>query len=130
MHELSLCSAIADAVRDHAGDRRVRRVNLRIGHLRQVVPDTLQFCWSMQSAESTLAGTELAIEHVPAVVECGRCATTTELDVPIPVCGSCGSGDVTLRSGDEFLIESIDLLDPADSATTAAGTTTTSTGGD
>jgi hypothetical protein len=45
VHELSLCSAIADTVRDNTDGRRVERVNLRIGYLRQVVPETLEFCW-------------------------------------------------------------------------------------
>ena len=109
MHELSLCSAIADAVTEHAAGRPVRRINLRVGHLRQVVPETLHFCWSMQSDDSPLAAAELVIEHVPAVVDCAECGTSTELEQPIPVCGSCGTGDVVLRTGEEFLIESIDL---------------------
>jgi len=109
MHELSLCSSIADTVNAHADGRAVRAVNLRIGHLRQIVPETLQFCWSMQSADSPLANTELVIEHVPAVVSCRPCEATTTLEHPIPVCGTCGSGDVELISGEEFLIASIDL---------------------
>lgn len=116
MHELSLCSSIADTVNAHADGRAVRAVNLRIGHLRQVVPETLQFCWSMQSADSPLADTELVIEHVPAVVSCRACAATTTLEHPIPVCGTCGSGDVEMLSGEEFLIASIDL-DQSDAAT-------------
>ena len=123
MHELSLCSAIADAVTEHAAGRPVRRINLRVGHLRQVVPETLQFCWSMQSDDSPLAGAELAVEHVPAVVDCNGCGASTELDQPIPLCGTCGSGDVVLRTGEEFLIESIDLA-PADDAGDVAATTT------
>ncbi|MEL6890544.1 MAG: hydrogenase maturation nickel metallochaperone HypA [Actinomycetota bacterium] len=128
MHELSLCSAIADAVREHAGNRPVRAVNLRIGHFRQVVPDSLRFCWSMQSADSGLADTDLVIEHVPAVVDCTACATRTELEHPIPVCGSCGSGDVTMISGEEFLIASIDL-EPASAGDATADGPVASSGG-
>ena len=43
MHELSLCMAIARTATDHANGRPVDRVFVRIGHFRQVVPDTLQF---------------------------------------------------------------------------------------
>ncbi|MEM9042320.1 MAG: hydrogenase maturation nickel metallochaperone HypA [Actinomycetota bacterium] len=110
MHELSLCSAIADSVRDHARGRPVQTINLRIGHLRQVVPDTLRFCWSMQSDDSELADSELAIDHVPAVVHCSTCGASTTLEHPIPVCGTCGSGEVVMVSGEEFLITSIDLV--------------------
>ena len=43
MHELSLSSAIVNTVVKHADGRRVSVVNLRVGHLRQVVPDSLEF---------------------------------------------------------------------------------------
>ena len=43
MHELSLSSAIVNTVERHAAGRRVTVVNMRIGTLRQVVPDSLTF---------------------------------------------------------------------------------------
>ena len=39
----SLSSAIVNTVAKHADGRRVAVVNLRVGRLRQVVPDTLEF---------------------------------------------------------------------------------------
>ena len=47
MHELALCQAIVDTVERHAGGRRVEQVDVRIGHFRQVVPDSLQFSWEL-----------------------------------------------------------------------------------
>ncbi len=41
MHELSICSAIANAAAKHAEGRSVSQVTVQIGHLRQVVPDAL-----------------------------------------------------------------------------------------
>ena len=41
VHELSISSAIVDTALRHAGGRRVTAVNLRVGGLRQVVPDSL-----------------------------------------------------------------------------------------
>ena len=109
MHELSICGAIVDTVNEHAGTQPVRRVNLVIGHFRQIVPETLQYCWTMRTGDTQLAGCELAITSIPAVVDCRACGVATTLSNPILVCGGCGSGDVALVSGDEFLIESIDL---------------------
>ena len=43
MHELSLSSAIVNTATKHAAGRRVTVVSLRVGQLRQVVPDTLEF---------------------------------------------------------------------------------------
>lgn len=41
MHELAICGSIADIVKRRAADRQVAAVHLRIGQLRQIVPDTL-----------------------------------------------------------------------------------------
>ena len=43
MHELSIASAIVDTALRHAGERRVTRVDVQVGALRQVVPDSLAF---------------------------------------------------------------------------------------
>jgi hydrogenase nickel incorporation protein HypA/HybF len=111
MHELSLCGAIIDTVAEHAQGRPVRRVNLRIGHFRQVVPATLQHCWRMRTGGTGFEGCELAVEHIAAVVACRACDQRTTLDRPAARCGACRSVDVDLVAGDEFLIESIDLGD-------------------
>jgi hydrogenase nickel incorporation protein HypA/HybF len=107
MHELALCEAIVDTVNRHADGQRVERVEVRIGHFRQVVPDSLLFSWELLTAGTDLADCELAIDHVPAVIDCRGCGQQTTLDAPILLCRSCGSGDVTLVSGEEFLIASL-----------------------
>jgi Zn finger protein HypA/HybF involved in hydrogenase expression len=43
MHELSLSGAVLNTVVKHAGERRVSLISVRVGRLRQVVPDTLEF---------------------------------------------------------------------------------------
>ncbi|MCU1457025.1 MAG: hydrogenase expression/synthesis HypA [Actinomycetia bacterium] len=113
MHELALSQAIAASVERHADGRHVTRVRVRIGHLRQVVPESLRFSWTLLTEGSALDGTELLVEHVPAVVACNDCAEMSTLDLPILVCHACHGHDVTLVSGDEFLIDSIDVMEVA-----------------
>jgi hydrogenase nickel incorporation protein HypA/HybF len=108
MHELALCQAVVDTVTRHADGHRVERVEVRIGHFRQVVPDSLLFSWDLLVDGTELSGCTLAIDHVPAVVECRTCGGATTLDLPILMCSRCGSTDVELVSGEEFLIASID----------------------
>ncbi|HEX3461715.1 MAG TPA: hydrogenase maturation nickel metallochaperone HypA [Acidimicrobiales bacterium] len=108
MHELALCQAIADTVSQRAEGRTVTRVEVRIGHFRQVVPDSLLFSWELLTAGTHLDGCELSIDHVPAVVDCRTCGQRSTLDLPILLCRSCDSSDVALVSGEEFLISSID----------------------
>jgi hydrogenase nickel incorporation protein HypA/HybF len=111
VHELSLSRAIADVVSEHAGGRGVTRVRVQVGHLRQVVPSSLEFCWRMVTDGTELDGCPLDIDHVPAVALCPRCQARTSLDSPVLLCGACGSRDVGLISGEEFLVASIDVVE-------------------
>ncbi len=116
MHELSLCDAIADTVRRHAAGRAVRRVGVRIGHLRQVVPDTLLFCWQVHVDGTALAGCRLDVEYVAATVHCRTCDAATVLDHPILLCGRCDGADVHVATGEELLVVAIDVVDGAPTA--------------
>jgi hydrogenase nickel incorporation protein HypA/HybF len=78
VHELSICGAIADIVSRRAGDRHVRVINVRVGQLRQVVPDTLAYCWELVSADTFLDGSRLAIERVPARLHCRGCGSEAD----------------------------------------------------
>ena len=111
MHEMSLCQAIAETVTTHAEGAEVRQVSVRIGYLRQVVPDSLLFSWEVLTMDTPLAGCVLEIEHVPAVVLCRACDARTTLDMPVLACGACASPDVELVSGEEFLIVSMDVAE-------------------
>ncbi len=110
MHELSICGSIADVVLRHAEHRRVDTVHLRVGRLRQVVPDTLSYCWGLVTDQTELAGSVLDVDDVPARIECRTCGTTTELDeLPLLLCSACRGVDVEVVTGEEFLITALDL---------------------
>jgi hydrogenase nickel incorporation protein HypA/HybF len=111
MHELSICRAIAATATDHAGGRSVASVRLRIGHFRQVVPETLAHCWELHTKGTDLDGCRLEVDYVPAVAHCRACGTDTRLDDPIVKCDNCDGNDAVLISGEEFLVQSIDVRD-------------------
>ena len=55
MHELSLCQSIY-GITDRAREGRpVVTVRLRVGALRQVVPETLKYCWGVVTDTTPLA---------------------------------------------------------------------------
>lgn len=110
MHELSLCGAIYEIVDRRAQGRPVSVINLQVGRLRQVVPETLTFCWTVVSDQTPLAGSCLAIDLVPVTLVCRRCSTTTLLSEELLLlCGACGLDDVSVATGEEFLLESLEL---------------------
>jgi hydrogenase nickel incorporation protein HypA/HybF len=110
MHELSLSGAIVNTVEKHASGRPVRVVTMRIGALRQVVPDTLDFYFGFVSKGTVCEGARLEQELVPARLECGACRREWQVELPVFMCPACGpSGRVEIASGDEFRVESIEV---------------------
>jgi hydrogenase nickel incorporation protein HypA/HybF len=112
MHELSLCCSIRDIVERAREGRPVTSVQVQVGRLRQVVPETLEYCWTMVTDSSPLAGSALEIEHVPVVVECHDCGASTTLEeVLVLTCGDCGSARTVVVSGEELMVTSVDLAE-------------------
>lgn len=111
VHELSICSSLARIVEAHADGRTVEVVHLDVGHLRQVIPDTLRYSWEIVVIDTPLAGSVLDINHIPAVLHCRDCDTRTAIEVPVFRCG-CGSIAVDVVGGEELLVTSLDLAGP------------------
>jgi hydrogenase nickel incorporation protein HypA/HybF len=112
VHELSICSSIADIATRHAAGRTVAVINVRIGQLRQIVPDTLVYCWGLVSADTMLNGSRISVESVPARIRCRSCERVTDVgELPVFVCGGCGGVDVEIASGEEFLVTSMELAE-------------------
>jgi hydrogenase nickel incorporation protein HypA/HybF len=113
VHELSLSAAIVNTVVKHAAGRRVSVVNLRVGRLRQVVPDSLEFYFGFTASGTVCEGARLEQELVPAVLSCDDCDARWEIDFPVFRCPGCGRADVEVVSGEEFEVESIEVEEDA-----------------
>jgi hydrogenase nickel incorporation protein HypA/HybF len=109
VHELSLSSAIVATVDKHAAGRRVTLVTLRVGRLRQVVPETLEFYFEFVARGSVCEGARLEQEVVDVRLRCDSCADEWEIDQPAFRCPRCCGSDVAIVSGNEFQVESIEV---------------------
>ena len=109
MHELSLSSAIVNTVVKHAADRPVTVVSLRVGALRQVVPDTLDFYFEFVARGTVCEGARLEQEVIEARLRCEECDHEWAIDIPAFRCPSCAGAHVTVASGNEFEVESIEV---------------------
>jgi hydrogenase nickel incorporation protein HypA/HybF len=111
MHELSIAQAVAEIALRHARGRPVAAVELRVGHLRQVVPSALEFAFELVSAGTPLEGAELRMQEVPLAGVCRACAAETDL-AGLPLrCGRCGGLDMELTRGEELLVDSLELAE-------------------
>jgi hydrogenase nickel incorporation protein HypA/HybF len=109
MHELSIADAVVRIASRHADGRRVTRVELKVGHLRQVVPDALDFAFDLVAQGTPVEGAELTMEEVPATVRCESCGARTVLEAFPAQCRACGSLSVEVTGGDELLVDALEL---------------------
>ena len=78
--------------------------------LRQVVPDSLAFCWTIVRDDENMADAELELEFVAAEVACRGCGQQSEIESRWSVaCPRCQSADVAVVRGEEFLVTSVDV---------------------
>ncbi|MEU8774855.1 hydrogenase maturation nickel metallochaperone HypA [Streptomyces sp. NPDC048606] len=121
MHEMSIAMAVVGQVEEAAGAggaRRVDRVELQVGELAGVVPDSLAFCFELACAGTVLEGAVLVTRPVPARARCGGCAHEWAVGMPPDLCcPGCGrASDVELISGRELRILSVTWEDDPDCA--------------
>lgn len=124
MHELAIADAVVRIASERAVGRRVTKVELTVGHLRQVVPSALEFSFALVAEGTIVEGAELVVEHVPATARCPRCGSESELSGFPVACPRCASAEVELVGGDELVVEALELeeewTDGADAFAAAA----------
>jgi hydrogenase nickel incorporation protein HypA/HybF len=115
MHEMGIALQIVEitsaSLPANLGEARVTAVNLKIGKLAAVVPESLKFCFDVAVKDTPLAGAKLVIEEVPVVARCKDCNAQWTIDEPVFVCKTCQSGSLEILSGRELDIESIEVVE-------------------
>ena len=106
-----LVTIALDAIPDDIENPRVEKLNLRIGKLAAVVEHSLSFCLAVISRDTPLDGAELIIDEVPVCLRCERCNHEWQTEIPAFGCPACKNGQVTMISGREIEITSIELAD-------------------
>ncbi len=109
MHELSIASAVLGTALKHADDRPVEVVAMRVGRLRQVVPDSLSFYWDIVTRETVCAGSRLEIEEIEARLQCDDCGREWEPTIAGFRCPGCASAQVEVIAGEELEIEYLEI---------------------
>ena len=118
MHEMGIALQIieiaTDSIPPDAGDVQVEKVNLKIGKLAAVVPDSLRFCFDVAIKDTPLDGAKLVIQELPVMARCRDCDTQWAIDSPAFTCENCDSGSLEILSGRELDIESIEIAQKDD----------------
>ena len=115
MHEMGIAMEIVEIAKasipaDMQG-AKIQRVNLMVGKLSAIVPDSLRFCFDLVVKDTPLEGAELAIDEKPVVARCKDCSTEWTVTAAVFTCQACGSGAIDILSGRELDITSIEIED-------------------
>jgi hydrogenase nickel incorporation protein HypA/HybF len=115
VHEMSIVQALLDQVQtevEQSGQPgRVVSLHLVIGRLSGVHVDSIRFGFELLSPSSIADGATLCIEQPKSCCHCGACGAQSEIDEMVVCCPACGDADITIRGGQELLLQSIDLED-------------------
>jgi hydrogenase nickel incorporation protein HypA/HybF len=109
MHELAIAESVLAIVERHAAGRRVVEVQVRVGHLRQVVPSALEFAFELAGRGTVAEGATLVLEQVAAAGRCRACGERTTFAAFPFVCEACGEWDIELTQGQELQVEALEL---------------------
>ena len=115
MHEMGIAIQIVEiataSIPADMQNSRVARVNLKVGKLAAVVPESLQFCFQVATKDTPLEEAVLSIEELPVVARCNDCDKEWTISNPAFTCPDCKSGSLEILSGRELDIESIELAE-------------------
>ncbi len=109
MHEFGYAEALRDVVEQRAAGRPVRRIRVRAGVLARLDQESLAQAFEMVAADGLAAHAQMELVTVPLTVRCRACEAGGQSQDPLPLCPSCGSAEVDVSGGDEFVLESIEL---------------------
>lgn len=113
MHELAVAQALVEqvnAVIDQHHASSATAIRVRIGPLAGVVPELLATAFPLAAAGNRMEHAQLEFTHAPIQVHCQTCGAETEAAMNRLVCGACGDWHTQLISGDELLLESVELV--------------------
>lgn len=112
MHELSLVSAVIESLDDmilKEGWHGINRVTLKIGSMRQVVPDVMKFAFEVSIKGTPIEGAKLVIIPVPVRFKCHKCGGIWGEEDLGYLCPHCGGIDVEMEQGMEMLLDSLEV---------------------
>ncbi|HHI00042.1 hydrogenase maturation nickel metallochaperone HypA [Thermovirga sp.] len=116
MHELSLIEALIEELEKQNELNKwgkVLKVNLKVGAMRQVIPEVMTFAFEVSTEGTFLDGAKLELDIVPIKWRCKACGNEWDEERATNggLCEKCGSIDVELLSGMELEIESLEVED-------------------
>ncbi|WP_138206658.1 hydrogenase maturation nickel metallochaperone HypA [Haloimpatiens lingqiaonensis] len=110
MHELGVVIEVVNTIEKIAIKQKLTKIDalvLQIGELSSMVPKYIEECYPAAVDGTILQDTKLKIEIIPGNAICKRCSKVFNIIENGKKCPNCGSDDLGLLSGKEFMIKEI-----------------------
>ena len=112
MHELSIAQNIIQILNSTVEQNRlglVDKIHLKIGLLCNVMIESLNFSYNSIVENTPLQNSTLEIEILPIKITCNDCGEINTTYDFIFFCPACNSSAISVISGDEMIISSVQL---------------------
>jgi hydrogenase nickel incorporation protein HypA/HybF len=112
MHELPVAEHILELSLKAAQDANAKgilKIHLAIGQLSSFLDESIQFYWDIIAEDTIAKGAQLEFRRIQAKFKCLNCGLDYYITTDNFSCPSCTSDMVKLISGDEFILEAIDI---------------------
>lgn len=112
MHELSVCTALLDKVQSLAAERgagKVTEIVLKIGPLSGIEIPLLRHAYPLAAAGTVAEDAKLVVGTAKVIVRCSQCGAESEVAANRLVCRNCNDFRTKIISGDELVLERVEL---------------------
>ncbi len=110
MHELSIATGLLEqtlAAMQANGASRVDELDVRVGMLRQVVDEAMEFAWRAVTEGTPAAGSVLRITEVKPSCRCRICEGVFEPMLDNYLCPKCKQANVEILAGNDIILQTL-----------------------
>jgi hydrogenase nickel incorporation protein HypA/HybF len=110
MHELSIIQNIITILENEAQKHRLKNINkfvLQIGKLRQIIPEFLQFAFSVAAKNTIAEKAIMVIEEIPIEASCQICQHKFSIENNNYLCPICKNNS-NILSGNEIILTTME----------------------
>jgi hydrogenase nickel incorporation protein HypA/HybF len=112
MHEISIVQNVLNIALDHAqrqGATKIHRLKLNVGELSGIMPESLEFAFSIVSSGTIAQEARLEINSIPVVCSCPMCNLNFQPIDLLYECPQCHQISTTFVQGRELEIECLEV---------------------
>ena len=116
MHEQSLVRQLLRQVQTIAEEYptcQVKSIRVRVGEFSGVEPELLANAYSLLVADTSFEKAQLVVNRARLEAVCGLCESDFRIKRFTFQCPNCGSRELSIVGGEELLLESIAMEEPA-----------------